>query len=143
MWGTPQVATPEDPASARLGESVYSFIPRSIVGNLQDGINAEMRRLDVRGLPFWTFENRCVGVQKVSLCVCCLSFFRFPLLYTLSLSLTPSLSLSLSLCVCASVLRMCVCLSAYLSVGTCVCVCVCERERERERERKLTCLEGK
>ena len=32
-----QVATPEDPASARRGEPLYAFIPRSIWGNLVDG----------------------------------------------------------------------------------------------------------
>ena len=33
----PQVATPDDPASARRGEPLYAFIPRSVWGNLVDG----------------------------------------------------------------------------------------------------------
>lgn len=41
-----KVATVEDPSSARLGESLWHFIPRSIIGNLVDGWNwAEAGRL--------------------------------------------------------------------------------------------------
>ena len=29
-----KVATPEDPASSRRGESLYAFVPRSVWGNL-------------------------------------------------------------------------------------------------------------
>lgn len=54
-----QVATPEDPASARLGESLYAFIPRSIWGNLVDGYSAEARRCARRGIPLLSPRNRC------------------------------------------------------------------------------------
>jgi len=41
-----KVATREDPSSARLGESLWHFIPRSVVGNMVDGWNwAEAGRL--------------------------------------------------------------------------------------------------
>lgn len=40
-----QVATVEDPASARLGESVYKFMPRSVIGNWQDAMRIELIRL--------------------------------------------------------------------------------------------------
>lgn len=53
-----KVATPEDPASARRGEPLYSFIPRSIWGNLVDGYAAEARRLRRRGLPLTSPRNR-------------------------------------------------------------------------------------
>ncbi|KAL4431961.1 hypothetical protein ABPG77_000228 [Micractinium sp. CCAP 211/92] len=53
-----KVATPEDPASARRGESLYSFIPRSIWGNLVDGYAAEARRLRKRGQPLLSSQNR-------------------------------------------------------------------------------------
>lgn len=53
-----QVATPEDPASARRGESLYAFIPRSIWGNLVDGYSAEARRLRRRRIPLLSPRNR-------------------------------------------------------------------------------------
>ena len=54
-----QVATPRDPASARLGESLYMFLPRSVVGNLRDGVVMELDRLRARHLPFFCLQNRC------------------------------------------------------------------------------------
>jgi alkane 1-monooxygenase len=44
-----RVATPEDPASARMGESLWAFLPRSIWGSLRSSWRMEverMRRLD-------------------------------------------------------------------------------------------------
>ena len=52
------MATLEDPASARLGESLYMFLPRSVVGNLRDGWLAETRRLRSHRLPFFSPQNR-------------------------------------------------------------------------------------
>ena len=54
-----QVATREDPASARLNESLYRFIPRSIAGNLADGVEMELHRLSVRKQGFLSLHNRC------------------------------------------------------------------------------------
>ena len=58
ILGGPQVATPRDPASARLGESLYTFLPRSVVGNLRDGVVMELDRLRARHLPFFCLHNR-------------------------------------------------------------------------------------
>ncbi|CAL5229287.1 g12584 [Coccomyxa viridis] len=52
------VATLRDPASARLGESLYMFLPRSVVGNLRDGVVMELDRLRARQLPFFCLQNR-------------------------------------------------------------------------------------
>ena len=44
-----RVATPEDPASARMGETVWAFLPRSVWGSLRSSWELEaqrMRRLD-------------------------------------------------------------------------------------------------
>ncbi|MCV7315593.1 alkane 1-monooxygenase [Mycolicibacillus parakoreensis] len=44
-----RVATPEDPASARLGESFWEFFPRSVWGGLRSALHLEaarLRRLD-------------------------------------------------------------------------------------------------
>ena len=53
-----KVATPEDPSSARRGETLYAFVPRSVWGNLVDGYGGEARRLRARGLPLWSPQNR-------------------------------------------------------------------------------------
>ena len=39
-----RVATPEDPASARLGENFYQFWPRTVVGSLKTAWRMEKRR---------------------------------------------------------------------------------------------------
>jgi alkane 1-monooxygenase len=40
-----RVATPEDPASSRLGESFYSFLPRTVLGSLRSAWELESVRL--------------------------------------------------------------------------------------------------
>ena len=41
-----KVATPEDPASSRLGESFWAFLPRTVVGSLRSAWGIETTRLD-------------------------------------------------------------------------------------------------
>jgi alkane 1-monooxygenase len=52
-----QVATPEDPASARYGESLYAFALRELPGAFRRGWSLEAARLDRKGLPFWHWRN--------------------------------------------------------------------------------------
>jgi alkane 1-monooxygenase len=40
-----RVATPEDPASARLGESFWEFLPRTVIGSLRSAWGLERTRL--------------------------------------------------------------------------------------------------
>ncbi len=40
-----RVATPEDPASSRLGESFYAFLPRTVIGSLRSAWELELTRL--------------------------------------------------------------------------------------------------
>lgn len=51
------VATPEDPASARMGESIYAFACREIPGAFMRGFNLEKQRLANKGQSFWSVEN--------------------------------------------------------------------------------------
>lgn len=44
-----RVATPEDPASSRLGESFYAFWPRTVIGSLRSAWRLEATRLRRRG----------------------------------------------------------------------------------------------
>jgi alkane 1-monooxygenase len=52
-----RVATPEDPASSRLGESFWEFLPRTVAGSLRSALHLERIRLDRMGKPFWTIHN--------------------------------------------------------------------------------------
>jgi len=51
------VATPEDPASAKMGESIYRFALREIPGGFKRGWNLEKRRLKAQGLSVWSWQN--------------------------------------------------------------------------------------
>ncbi len=51
------VATPEDHASARLGESFFAFQMRELPGVWRHGIHLETERLKRKGLPFWHWRN--------------------------------------------------------------------------------------
>ncbi|MGE9808736.1 alkane 1-monooxygenase [Janibacter sp. G1551] len=52
-----RVATPEDPASSRVGESVWEFLPRTVIGSLRSAWGIEKRRLQRRGESHWTLRN--------------------------------------------------------------------------------------
>ncbi len=56
-----RVATPEDPASARLGESFYAFLPRTVVGSLRSAWDLERTRLARMGRSPWTLRNDILG----------------------------------------------------------------------------------
>lgn len=52
-----RVATPEDPASSRFGESFWVFLPRTVFGSLKSAWHIEKERLAKRGLPVWHWQN--------------------------------------------------------------------------------------
>jgi alkane 1-monooxygenase len=52
------VATPADPATARLGEPLYAFVPRSVIGGLVHAWKLETERLRKRGRGVWSPGNR-------------------------------------------------------------------------------------
>ncbi len=52
-----QVATPEDPASARLGESFWAFLPRTVLGSLRSAWALERERLARSDRSPWTPQN--------------------------------------------------------------------------------------
>ena len=52
-----RVATPEDPASSRFGESFWRFLPRSVVGSARSAWHLEAARFTTRGQSPWTLRN--------------------------------------------------------------------------------------
>jgi alkane 1-monooxygenase len=62
-----RVATPEDPASARLGESFYEFWPRTVVGSLRSAWRLEKRRLARRRQSPWRLDNDVLNAWLMSI----------------------------------------------------------------------------
>jgi alkane 1-monooxygenase len=52
-----RVATPEDPASSRLGESFWAFLPRTVAGSLRSSWELERERLQRGGRRPWSVRN--------------------------------------------------------------------------------------
>ena len=52
-----RVATPEDPASSRLGESFWEFLPRTVNGSLKSAWELECVRLERIGKSYWSPRN--------------------------------------------------------------------------------------
>ena len=52
-----RVATPEDPASSKMGESFWKFLPRTVVGGVKSAVKIEKARLARKGKGFWSLDN--------------------------------------------------------------------------------------
>ncbi|WP_072689881.1 alkane 1-monooxygenase [Rhodococcus marinonascens] len=61
-----KVATPEDPASARFGESFWQFLPRSVYGGIRSGWVHESARVRRRGKPVWSPGNNILNAWAMS-----------------------------------------------------------------------------
>ena len=61
------VATPEDPASARMGESIYRFALREIPGTFVRAWRIEKTRLARRGHSLFTWRNEILQSYAISL----------------------------------------------------------------------------
>jgi alkane 1-monooxygenase len=61
-----RVATPDDPASSRMGESFYAFLPRTVLGSLRSGWALETVRLRRLGSGPWTIRNDILNAWAMS-----------------------------------------------------------------------------
>jgi alkane 1-monooxygenase len=61
------VATPEDCASGRMGESVYEFAARELPGALKGGWEIEAARLRKKGLKVWGPHNEILQADAITL----------------------------------------------------------------------------
>ncbi|WP_428380651.1 alkane 1-monooxygenase [Nevskia ramosa] len=52
-----RVATPEDPATSRFGETFYEFLPRSVIGSVASAWELEKTRLAKQGKSVWSLGN--------------------------------------------------------------------------------------
>jgi alkane 1-monooxygenase len=62
-----RVATPEDPASSRLGESFYRFWPRTVAGSLRSSWELEVERFARQGKRPWTLRNDMLNAWAMTL----------------------------------------------------------------------------
>jgi alkane 1-monooxygenase len=61
-----RVATPEDPASARFGETFWEFLPRSVFGSLHSAWRLEAQRMRRRGKSPWHLGNEVLNAWLMS-----------------------------------------------------------------------------
>jgi alkane 1-monooxygenase len=62
-----RVSTPEDPASSRLGENFYEFLPRTIFGSLRSAWHLEKVRFDRMERSPWSIGNDLLNAWLMSL----------------------------------------------------------------------------
>lgn len=61
-----RVATPDDPASSRLGESFWGFLPRTVLGSLRNGWTLERNRLHRMGKHTLSPRNDILNAWAMS-----------------------------------------------------------------------------
>lgn len=61
-----RVATPADPASARFGETLWAFLPRTVWGSLTSSWRLEKARLERLGKRPWTIHNDVLNAWLMS-----------------------------------------------------------------------------
>ena len=62
-----RVATPEDPASSRLGESFWAFLPRTVKGSVASAWGIEAARLDRLGKSHWGLHNDILSAWAMTI----------------------------------------------------------------------------
>ncbi|MCW2830323.1 MAG: alkane 1-monooxygenase [Aeromicrobium sp.] len=62
-----RVATPEDPASGRLGETVWEFMPRTIWGSLRSAWQLEKKRFARQQKSHWSLRNDVLNAWAFSI----------------------------------------------------------------------------
>ncbi|MDN7586657.1 alkane 1-monooxygenase [Burkholderia seminalis] len=64
-----RVATAEDPASARYGESFWAFLPRTVTGSIRSAWRLEKARLERLGRSPWTWRNEVLHAWAMTVVV--------------------------------------------------------------------------
>ena len=65
-----RAATPDDPTSARRGESAYRFILRAVTGQVAEAWAFEAARLSRQGRPVFGVSNRMLLYAAIELFIC-------------------------------------------------------------------------
>ncbi len=73
------VATDEDPSSGRLGESIYHFFPRTLIGSWKSAWHLEAVRCNNNSIPVVSVKNQMLIFQIIQLLFLLLIFLIFGL----------------------------------------------------------------
>ncbi len=73
------VATFDDPASARFGESIYKFLPRTIIGTYISAWKIEVSRLQKKNEKFFSTKNEMLLFQFITILFLFIIYFVFGL----------------------------------------------------------------
>jgi alkane 1-monooxygenase len=65
-----RAGTAVDPATAKLGESVYAFLPRTLKGGLESAWRLEAERLTRIGCSRFNLRNRLIAMGALSILLC-------------------------------------------------------------------------
>ncbi|NKF24532.1 fatty acid desaturase [Solimonas marina] len=60
------VATPNDPASSKMGETFWRFLPRTMIGSLRSAWSIEKLRLARKGRSAWSLDNENLQAWMMS-----------------------------------------------------------------------------
>ncbi len=61
-----RVSTPEDPASSRMGENFYEFLPRTVIGSLKSAWELEAKRFERQGKSPISIKNDLINAWLMS-----------------------------------------------------------------------------
>jgi len=79
-----RVATHEDPASARYGEMIYTFMLRSVIFGYISAWKLEAAKLESKGWSFWSWRNEMIRFQLIQIGLVALIYYGFGLIGMLS-----------------------------------------------------------
>jgi len=67
LWGHhKEVSTPHDPATSKLGETFYSFWPRSVIGSFWSAWAIEKAKAEKKKYSLWSLQNPTVEMGLIS-----------------------------------------------------------------------------
>lgn len=78
------VATPKDPATARLNESMYVFVFRSVIGSYRSAWKIQLNQLRKYQHPFISLKNNML-IYLILQLLLCIAIFSYGGIFTLSL----------------------------------------------------------
>jgi alkane 1-monooxygenase len=89
------VGTPRDPATARFGESLYAFVPRSVIGSALSAARFEVERLRKRGRAPWHASNRMFRYAATQAAMYVSAFLFFGAMGAVVLALQAAIAIAL------------------------------------------------
>ncbi len=74
------VSTPKDPSSAKVSQSLFHFLPRSIWNNSQNAWRLEAKRLAVFKLSAWHWRNEMLWWYSITIAIAAVITWQFEII---------------------------------------------------------------